>query len=95
VQHINAGPIWRAILFLDRAYFASIIGDQHWAANEFASAEDLIGGVSWEETTGEERIALLLLSELATVHAPSRACFYIARFNDLGKLRTKYPTFRV
>ncbi|HET6274778.1 MAG TPA: LuxR C-terminal-related transcriptional regulator [Candidatus Cybelea sp.] len=92
-QHINAGPIWRAILFLDRAYFASIMGDQHWAANEFASAEDLIGDVSWEETTGEERIALLLLSELATVHAPPRARFYIARFNDLGKLQTNIQHF--
>lgn len=92
-QHITAGPIWRAILFLDRAYFASIIGDQHWAANEFAAAEDLIDGVSWEETTGEERIALVLLAELATVHAPSRARFYIARFNDLGKLRTNIQHF--
>ena len=92
-QHINAGPIWRAILFLDRAYFASIIGDQHWAANEFAAAEEVIEGVSWDETTGEERIALLLLAELATVHAPARARFYIARFNDLGKLRTNIQHF--
>jgi DNA-binding CsgD family transcriptional regulator len=92
-QLINAGPIWRAILFLDRAHFASIIGDRHWAANEFAAAEDLIEGVSWDETTGEERVALLLLAELAIVNAPARARFYIARFNDLGKLRTNIQHF--
>lgn len=92
-QHINAGPIWGAILYLDRSHFASIVGEQQWAENEFLAAEDLVDSIAWDETTGEERVALLLLAELATVHAPKRAAFYIARFNNLGKLRTNIQHF--
>lgn len=92
-QHIHIEPIWRVILFLDRSYFASIVGDLHWAANEFAAAEDLVDDIAWDETSGEERVSLLLLAELATIHAPKRARFYIARFRDLGKLRTNLQHF--
>jgi DNA-binding CsgD family transcriptional regulator len=49
--------------------------------------------IAWDETSGEERVALLLLAELATIHAPKRAPFYIARFNNLGKLRTNIQHF--
>lgn len=87
-QLIDVSPVWRAILYLDRSYFASIVGEQQWAANEFSAAEDLAEGIAWDETSGEERVALLLLAELATLHAPKRAPFYIARFSHLGKLRS-------
>src|SRR5580700_49974 len=92
-QLINAGPIWRDILFLDRSYFASIVGEHQWAENEFSAAQDLAEDIDWDETTGEERVALLLLAELATIHTPKRARFYIARFNNLGKLRTNIAHF--
>lgn len=92
-QHINAGPVWRAILYLDRSYFASIVGEKQWAANEFSAAEDLAEDVAWDETSSDERVALLLLAELATIHAPKRARFYIARFNDLGKMRSNLLQF--
>jgi DNA-binding CsgD family transcriptional regulator len=87
-QHIDAGPVWRAILYLDRSYFASIVGEQRWAANEFSAAQDLAEVIDWDGTSGEERVALLLLAELATLYAPKRAPFYIARFSHLGKLRS-------
>lgn len=92
-QLIDAGLVWRAILYLDRSYFASIVGEHQWAQNEFSAAEDLAEAIDWDETTGDERIALLLLAELATVHAPKRARFYIVRFNNLGKLRTSIAHF--
>lgn len=92
-QLVNAGPAWRAILLLDRSYFASIVGERQWAENEFAAADDLAEAIDWDETTGEERVALLLLAQLATIHAPKRARFYIARFNNLGKLRTNIAHF--
>jgi DNA-binding CsgD family transcriptional regulator len=92
-QHVHVEPIWRTILYLDRSYFASIVGEHQWAANEFAAAEELAEGIAWDETAGEERVALLLLAELATLHAPKRAPFYIARFKDLGKLRTNVQHF--
>jgi DNA-binding CsgD family transcriptional regulator len=92
-QHIDAGDVWRAILYLDRSYFASIVGERQWAANEFSAAEDLAENIAWDETSGDERVALLLLAELATIHAPKKARFYIARFNDLGKLRSNIQHF--
>lgn len=92
-QHVDVGPVWKAILHLDRSYFASIVGEGQWATNEFSLAEDLSERIAWEETSGEERIALLLLAELATTHAPKRAPFYIARFNHLGKLRSNLQHF--
>jgi DNA-binding CsgD family transcriptional regulator/tetratricopeptide (TPR) repeat protein len=87
-QHVAVGSAWRAMLYLDRSYFASNVGEHKWAANEFFAAEDLAESVAWDDTHGEERVALLLLAELATIHAPKRAPFYLARFNNLGKLRT-------
>jgi len=87
-QHADVGSVWRIILYLDRSYFAAIVGEQQWAENEFFAAEEVAEGIAWEETVGEERIALLLMAELATLHAPKRAPFYIARFKDLGRLRT-------
>jgi len=92
-QHVDSGSVWRTILYLDRSYFASIVGEGQWAANEFFAAEDLAEDIAWDETSGEERVALLLLAELATIHAPKRAPFYIARFNNLGKLRTNIQHF--
>jgi DNA-binding CsgD family transcriptional regulator len=86
-DHVAPGPVWQAMLFLDRSYFASIVGEEQWAANEFSAAEDVAERITWEETSGEERVALLLLAELASVHAPKRAPYYLARFNDLGRLR--------
>jgi DNA-binding CsgD family transcriptional regulator len=87
-QHVNVKSVWQAILYLDRAYFAAIVGEQQWAANEFFAAEEIVERVDWDECGGEERVALLLMAELATLHAPKRAPFYIARFKDLGKLRS-------
>ena len=92
-QHIRVPLIWRMILYLDRAYFASVVGEQQWAKNEFDAAVDIANEFSWDETSGEERVALLLLAELATQHAPSSAPFYIARFNNLGKLRSSLQHF--
>lgn len=92
-QHVDVAPVWRVILYLDRAYFASIVGEQQWAANEFFAAEEVAEGIAWDESVGEERVALLLMAELATLHAPKRAPFYIARFKDLGRLKTNVQHF--
>lgn len=91
--HVAPQPVWKAMLFLDRAYFALIVGEERWAANEFSAAEDIAEEIMWAETSGEERVALLLLAELAAVHAPRRAPYYLARFNDLGRLRSNLQHF--
>lgn len=92
-SHVEVAPVWRVILHLDRSFFASIVGEHRWAVNEFSTAEELAEGIVWEETSGDERVALLLLAELATVHFPKKAPFYIAQFNHLGKLRTNLQHF--
>jgi DNA-binding CsgD family transcriptional regulator len=92
-QHVDIGPVWRVILYLDRSFFASVVGERQWPVNEFLAAEELAEGINWDETSGEERVALLLLAELAARHAPKRAPFYIARFSHLGKLRSHLQHF--
>lgn len=92
-QRVNVGPVWRVIPHLDRSFFASVVGEQQWSLNEFAAAEELADTVAWDETYGEERVALLLLAEAAARHAPKRAPFYIARFNNLGKMRNQLQHF--
>ena len=92
-QHVDIGRVWRVILYLDRSFFASVVGEHQWAVNEFSAAEELAEGIEWDETSGDERVALLLLAELAARHAPKRAPFYIARFNNLGKLRSHLQHF--
>jgi DNA-binding CsgD family transcriptional regulator len=92
-QHVKVAPIYRAILHLDRAFFAAVVGEQQWSLNEFAAAEDISETIPWDETSGEERVALLLMAEAAARHAPRRAPFYIARFKQLGKLRNDLQHF--
>lgn len=91
--HIAPQPLWQVMLFADRSYFASIVGEAQWAINEFTAAEELSETVEWERTSGEERVALLLLAELATIHAPKRAPYYLARFKELGRLRSHLQHF--
>ncbi len=92
-QQAAPGEVWRAMVFLDRSYFALVVGERQWAANEFAAAEELAEVVDWEATSGEERVALLLLAENAALHAPKRATYYIARFRHIGKLRSNLQHF--
>ena len=91
--HVASNDVWRVVLFCDRSYFASIVGEERWAANEFSAAEDLAESVEWDHTSGEERVALLLLAELASKQAPERAPYYLGRFNELGKLRSHLQHF--
>jgi DNA-binding CsgD family transcriptional regulator len=86
--HIAPNDIWRVVLSCDRSYFASIVGEERWAANEFSTAEELADSIEWERTSGEDRVGLLLLAELASSHAPKRAPYYLGRFNELGRLRS-------
>ena len=92
-QRLDIGSAWRVILYLDRSFFASVFGEHQWTSNEFSAAQDLADTIAWEETAGDERVGLLLLAEAAAKLAPKSAPFYIARFNDLGKLRNQLQHF--
>lgn len=92
-QRVDAGKVWRVIPYLDRSFFAAVVGEPQWSLNEFQAAEELADTIAWDETTGDERVALLLLAEAAARHAPKRAPYYIARFNNLGKLTNQLQHF--
>jgi DNA-binding CsgD family transcriptional regulator len=92
-QSVAPSDSWRVIVFLDRSYFASIMNERRWSENEFAAAEELAESIDWENERGDERIALLLLAERASVFAPARGKYFIARFNNLERLRSNLHQF--
>jgi DNA-binding CsgD family transcriptional regulator/tetratricopeptide (TPR) repeat protein len=92
-ESIPAGKAWRTIVLLDRAHFATLAGEAHWASDELASAQELARQVSWEHTTGEERIALLLFAELLAASDPEKARYFFARFKELHDLRSPLHFF--
>lgn len=86
--HVAPGAVWNVILFCDRSYFAAIVGERQWAENEFTAAEELSEMVDWDKMGGEERVSLLLLAELAATYAPKRAPYFLARYRELGRLKS-------
>lgn len=92
-QRIAPGPAWSMIVLLDRSYFARTIGETQWSENELAAAEEIAKGIDWNACNGEERIALLLLAELVSWSSPGRGTFYLARYNNLDKLRSSLHHF--
>lgn len=80
--------VWRAVVHLDTAFFALTMSERRWAENEFALAEELAEPIEWEDTPAEERVALLLLAELANQFDEKRARYYLARFKDLGRIKS-------
>jgi len=87
-QRIAPAPTWDMIVLLDRAYFARTIGETQWSDNEIAAAEEIAKGIDWDATSGEERVGLLLLAELVSWINAERGIFYLARYNNLDKLRS-------
>ena len=92
-QVVAPSDVWKAIVALDRAFFALVMNQRPWAENEFALAEDFSDVMDWEATTGEERVALLLLAELAADLKPKRAKYYLARYQNLGRLKSNLHQF--
>ncbi len=79
-QETDVHLVWKAILLLDRSYFASSIGESQWSRNEMQAAEDLMSTIDWNQCHGEERIALLLLAELLAPIDNAKAAQYLEKF---------------
>ncbi|MGA9944398.1 MAG: helix-turn-helix domain-containing protein [Candidatus Cybelea sp.] len=75
---------WSVLCFLDRAMLAKNTGEMAFAAEQLQEAHDIAQRVSWNEATGEERAALLVLAELFAYGDPVIAEQYLARFRTLG-----------
>jgi DNA-binding CsgD family transcriptional regulator len=88
-----AAPAFEAIVSLDRAYFARIIGEPNWALDEVAKAEAIAEGVDWNALAGEERVGLLLLAELTASIDAERSRFYLARYKGLDRIRSPLLLF--
>jgi DNA-binding CsgD family transcriptional regulator len=85
---------WRVAAHCDRSYLARCIGQDVWARHELAEAEELAHRVDWRAAKGEETMALLLLAELfAEIDAP-KASVYLARFIEIGDVKSPLSLMR-
>lgn len=87
-ERTRPSDAFEAMVLLDRAYFARIVGESNWAANEVAKAEMIADRLDWNELAGEERVALLLLAEAMSDYNPEKAHYYLARYKGLDKIRS-------
>lgn len=92
-ERVIPSEAYAAILLLDRAHFARIVGEQNWALDEIAKAENLAEDVDWRALGGEERIGLLLLAETTAAIDRERGRYYLARFRALDKMRSPIYLF--
>ena len=92
-EFVAPSDAYRVILGLDRAHFATIIGEKHWAQDEVAKAEALADSVNWNAQQGDERLGLLLLAEIVAHGNPEKARIYLARYNGLDRMRSPLYLF--
>lgn len=75
---------WSVMCYLDRALLARNTGEVAFATEQLQEAHEVAQRVSWNETTGEERSALLVLAQLFAHEDPAIAEQYLARFRTLS-----------
>ena len=75
---------WSVLCFLDRALLAKNTGELAFATEQLMEAHEIAQRVPWNEATGEERAALLVLAELFAHDDPAIAEQYLARFRTLA-----------
>ncbi|MBV8344693.1 MAG: helix-turn-helix transcriptional regulator [Candidatus Eremiobacteraeota bacterium] len=92
-ERTRPSPAFEAIVLLDRAYFARILGERNWACDEIEKAEVLFDRIDWNEAPGDERIGLLLMAEAIVDASPEKAHYFLARFNGLDKMRSPFALF--
>lgn len=92
-ERVIPSDAYKAILLLDRAHFARIVGEQNWALDEIAKAENIAESVDWKALGGEERVGLLLLAEATATIDRERARYYLARYKALDKMRSPVYLF--
>lgn len=83
-EGLGSAPL-RAIVLLDRAFFARTAHEEHWCANELAAATDLLRDVDWARAGVLERTALPLFAEALAASDPDAAAAAIARYFTLSR----------
>jgi DNA-binding CsgD family transcriptional regulator len=92
-ERVVPSTAFETILLLDRAYFARIMDESHWAHDEVAKAESIAEQVDWNVLAGDERVGLLLLAQATAAANPERGRFYLARYKGLDKIRSPLRLF--
>jgi DNA-binding CsgD family transcriptional regulator len=82
---LASSDAWRLMAHLDRAYVARMNGNEHWAAEELATAQAIARTVEWGATHGEERQALVMLAVLFSPTDMAQAQHYVSRYMQLGR----------
>ncbi|GAC1544436.1 MAG: hypothetical protein NVS2B17_25480 [Candidatus Velthaea sp.] len=77
-------PAFKAFAHLDRAYVARISHNEPWALDEIDEAHRIAAGISWGQTFGEERIALVMLAVLLAPVDAAEAQRYAATYSMVG-----------
>lgn len=77
---------WSVLCYLDRALLARNTGEIAFASEQLQEAHDVAQRVSWNEATGEERCALLVLAQLFADEDPAITEQYLARFRTLASV---------
>ncbi len=75
---------WGVLCLLDRALLAKNTGETSFAMEQLQDAHEIAALLSWNDVTGEERSALLVLAELFADEDPVVAEQYLARFRSLS-----------
>ena len=84
-ERTEASQAFEAMVLVDRSYFARIVGEHNWAANEVAKAKAIADRIDWNELAGDERVGLLLLAEAMAEYNTEKAHFYLARYKSLDR----------
>jgi DNA-binding CsgD family transcriptional regulator len=74
---------WGVLCFLDRALLAKATGEAAFAAEQLQDAHEIAQRLSWNDVSGEERCALLVLADLFANEDAAIAEQYLARFRSL------------
>jgi DNA-binding CsgD family transcriptional regulator len=75
---------WGILCYLDRAQLARSTGEMVFAGEQLQEAHEIAQRISWNEATGEERAALLVLAQLFANDEPAIAEQYLARYRTLS-----------
>jgi DNA-binding CsgD family transcriptional regulator len=84
-EDMAPAPAWRVWALAGRAFLAAAFGEPGSAREHAAVATEIAHTVDWNATTGEERVALLLLAEVLTAVEPPAATAVLKMYDALPR----------
>jgi DNA-binding CsgD family transcriptional regulator len=84
-EEMAPAPAWRVWALAGRAFLAAAFSEPGSAREYAVLATEVSHGVDWAATTGEERVALLLLAEVLAVTDPPAATAVLQSYASLSR----------